>query len=322
VILFTALAGMSSVAYTDFVIGLVVTAGCLIALPAIVLRAGGWAAVRTALPPSHFTSLGTMSSLEVIGYFLPTFTLMIGNQTMYQKFFSARSERDARLSVVGWIAGTIVLETTIVVLAMVGGVLFRHEISSGELPPWGIIPYSARHGVAPAIGAVFLGAIFAKVISTGNNYLFSPATSVVHDVFERFITRSASDRMLLLISRLAVVLLGVIALAQAFQPSILARAVYAYDVYGAGITPAVVAAFFWKRTTTAGALSSILSGTAVAVIWRVGHLEDVTQRTFGHAVPMILPALTTSVACLIVISLMTPHPRDEQWRPFFRNQSD
>jgi SSS family solute:Na+ symporter/sodium/proline symporter len=322
VILFTALAGMSSVAYTDVVIGLVVTAGCLIALPAILVRAGGWSAVRAALPPSHFTSLGTMTSLQVVGYFLPTFMLMIGNQTMYQKFFSARSERDARLSVLGWIAGTIVLETTIVVLAMVGGVLFRRDIASGKLPPWGIIPYSARHGVAPAIGAVFLGAIFAKVISTGNNYLFSPATSVVHDVFQRFIIKTATDRKLLFMSRIMVMLLGVIALAQAFQPSILTTAVYAYDVYGAGITPAVVAAFFWKRTTTAGALSSIVSGTAVALIWRVGHLEDATQRTFGHSLPMMLPALAVSLIGLIAISLMTPHPRDERWRPFFRQPTD
>src|SRR5712692_7758283 len=38
VILFTALAGMSSVAYTDLAIGLVVTAGCAIALPAVIAR--------------------------------------------------------------------------------------------------------------------------------------------------------------------------------------------------------------------------------------------------------------------------------------------
>jgi solute:Na+ symporter, SSS family len=322
VIAFTGLAGMSSVAYTDLVIGLMVTAGCLVGLPAMVLRAGGWNTVRGALPPSHFSPMGTMDGFQALGYFLPTFMLMIGNQTMYQKFFSARSERDARLSVLGWIVGTVVLETIIVALAMVGGVIFHHEIDSRELPPWGIIPYSARHGVAPAIGAVFLGAIFAKVISTGNNYLFSPATSVVHDVFQRFLVKDASDRSLLLLSRITVVLLGLIALAQAFQPSILATAVYAYDVYGAGITPAVVAAFFWKRTTTAGALSSIISGTAVAVIWRAGHVEEVTQTALGHAIPMILPALAASLVCLLGVSLMTPPPRGEQWRPFVRKQLD
>jgi SSS family solute:Na+ symporter len=346
VILFTALAGMSSVAYTDLVIGLVVTAGCLIALPAMILRAGGWSAVHRALPASHFTFMGTMTPSQALGYFLPTFMLMIGNQTMYQKFFSARSERDARLSVVGWIGGTMVLETVIVLLAMVGGVLFHSAIESGAVPAWGIIPYTARHGVTPIIGSLFLGAIFAKVISTGNNYLFSPATSVVHDVFQRFIMKGASDRTLLVLSRLVVVVLGLIALAQTFQQSVLATAVYAYDVYGAGITPAVVAAFFWKRTTTAGGLASILAGTFVAVAWKVlGALADPlhTEARIGFAlsstwpflhfsvagpwlkalcngvvhVPMILPALAASLSCLVVISLLTAPPRPEQWRPFF-----
>ena len=312
VILFTALAGMSSVAYTDVAIGLLVTAGCIIALPAMLQRVGGWSALHTALPPEHFTLRGGMTWGEVLGYFFPTFTLMVGNQSSYQKFFSARSERDARLSVVGWIVGTLFLETVIVLLAMVGGVLFRTEIESGGLPAWGIVPYAARHGVTPLVGAIFLGAVFAKVLSTGNNYLFSPATNVVHDVFQRLYSKGASDRTLLLLSRMSVVVLGVIALAQSFQPSVLATAVYAYDVYGAGLTPAVVAAFFWKRTTTAGGLSSIGAGTGVAVVWKVLGMDA--------RVPMIFPALAASLICLIGVSLLTAPPRGEQWKPFFKEQ--
>ena len=50
--------------------------------------------------------------------------LMLGNQSMYQKFFSAKSEKDARNAVVGWIIGTVILETVIVALAVFGSVLF------------------------------------------------------------------------------------------------------------------------------------------------------------------------------------------------------
>ena len=55
---------------------------------------------------------------------LPTMLLMLGNQAMYQKFFSAKSEHDARVAVVGWIIGTVILETVIVAIAVVGSVLF------------------------------------------------------------------------------------------------------------------------------------------------------------------------------------------------------
>src|SRR5579883_1849638 len=164
VIVFTAMAGMSSVAYTDLVIGLIVTVGCLLALPAMLAHVGGWNVVRSALPASHFQLKGTMTWPEIMGYFFPTLTLMMGNQSTYQKFFSARSARDARLSVLGWVCGTMVLETIIVLLAIVGGILFRPVVQSGKLPAWGIIPYTARHGLIPWAGAIFLGAIFAKVI--------------------------------------------------------------------------------------------------------------------------------------------------------------
>src|SRR5260370_35559985 len=104
-----------------------------------------------------------------------------------------------------------------------------------------------------------------------------------------------------------------IGLAQSFEPAVLRTAVYAFDVYGAGITPAVVAAFFWKRTTTAGGLSSICAGTAVAVAWKLLGLE-------GRA-PMIFPALGASLVCLIGVSLLTAPPREEQWRPLFKGRA-
>jgi SSS family solute:Na+ symporter/sodium/proline symporter len=186
----------------------------------------------------------------------------------------------------------------------------RGEIESCALPAWGIIPYLSRHGVIPIVGAVFLASVFAQVVSTGNNYLFSPATNVVHDVLRHVFFPNATDATLVRVSRLVVVLLGLLALAQSFQESILAMAVYAYNVYGVGITPVVVAAFFWKRATTAGGISSIAAGTAVAVIWKVFSLDPL--------VPMIFPALGASLAGLIAVSLLTPPPREEQWRPFFR----
>ena len=327
VIAFTAMAGMSSVAYVDLVVGTVVTVGCLFMFPALLDSAGGWSGVQQSLPASHFTLFGTMSAFEALGYFLPVFMLLLGNQSMYQKFFAARSERDARLSVMGWIAGTLFLETAIVGLAIVGGTLSRESIEQGLLPSWSIIPYAARHGVVPWIGAFFLGAVFAKVISTGNNYLFSPATNVVHDVYRRFINPQANDRTVIAASRATVVVLGILAYLQGFQASVLETAVYAYDVYGAGITPVVLAAFFWKRATTAGGLASILAGTFVSVAWKIlaafapeGGAASTPLETlsaWAGDIPMIFPALAASLACLIFVSLLTRPPEEKRWKPFF-----
>src|ERR1700690_3964139 len=213
VIISTALAGMSSVAYMDVAIGSLVTVICILAAPMLFFKAGGWAGLHEALPETHFQVLGNLTLLRALEFLVPTMLLMLGNQVMYQKFFSARTERDARISVVGWILGTLLLETLIVAIAVFGSALYK----TGEVSrqPYEIIPYTARHGLPALMGALLLGAVFAKVISTASNYLFSPSTNLINDVFVRYISPGASNQRGLIVSRLAAVLLGCWALYQA-----------------------------------------------------------------------------------------------------------
>src|SRR5580698_1427543 len=58
VIVFTAIAGMASVAYMDVVIGLLATGTLGLALPFVLHAAGGWSVVTHALPATHFQVLG------------------------------------------------------------------------------------------------------------------------------------------------------------------------------------------------------------------------------------------------------------------------
>jgi SSS family solute:Na+ symporter/sodium/proline symporter len=293
---------MASVAYLDLVIGLLVTGIVLVSVPLLLNNAGGWEQVRTVLPENHFTLFGPMHPSQAFGLLLPTMLLLIGNQGMYQKFFSARSERDARLAVYGWIAGTLLLEILLITVAVIGSSKFKLD------NPREIIPTSARLGLPTIVGAILLGGIFAKIISTANNYLFSPSTNLIHDVYERFINRNASERHSLIVSRIVVILLGIFALLQAAQfESILRAALYAYTVYGAAVTPAVLAVFFWKRANTAGAISSIAVGTAITVGW---NLAGITW------LDAVYPAVAASVLCLVLVSLLTPPPSAEQIRPF------
>jgi SSS family solute:Na+ symporter/sodium/proline symporter len=306
VILFTAAAGMASVAYLDLVIGVLVSGTVLFAVPLLLADVGGWRAVRAALPEDRFTPLGPLSLDQAFGLLLPGMLLLIGNQGIYQKFFSARSERDARLSVAGWIIGTLVLETLLIALAVIASAKFQIE------KPREIIPAAARLGLPPIAGAVLLGGIFAKVISTANNYLFSPATNLIHDVYERFIDRNSPERRTLIVSRVVVVALGAFALLQAAHfESILKAALYAYTVYGAAVTPAVLAVFYWKRTTTAGAIASIAVGTVITVAWNMLKIESLDA---------VYPALTMSVLCLIVVSMLTHPPDPSKIRPFFETE--
>jgi SSS family solute:Na+ symporter len=314
VIVTTALAGMSSVAYMDVAIGSLVTVICIIATPYLFLQAGGWAGLHAALPETHFQVLGNLTLVRALEFLVPTMLLMLGNQVMYQKFFSARSERDARLSVVGWILGTLLLETLIVAIAVFGSALYP----GGEVArqPYEIIPYTARHGLPAFMGAVLLGAVFAKVISTASNYLFSPASNLIEDVFVRYISPGASNKQVLIISRLAVVLLGCWALYQAiYAQSILQKMLWAYTIYSAALTPVVLAAFYSKRVTAWGAVAAIGAGTVVTLAWDVDAVKALFPPILA-ARDAIFPALFAAVLTMIVVSFFTPKPAPEQLAQF------
>lgn len=314
VTLTTALAGMSSVAYMDAAIGSLVTVICILAAPILYGKAGGMAGLHAALPESHFQVFGQLTPLHAMEFLVPTMLLMLGNQVMYQKFFSARSERDAKLSVVGWIVGTVVLETLIVSIAVFGSALF--PTGEAALHPREIIPYTARHGLPALMGALLLGAVFAKVISTASNYLFSPATNLINDVFVRYIAPKATQKHVLVFSRLAVVFLGLWALYQAvFAESILQKMLWAYTIYSAALTPVVLAAFYSKRVTAWGAVAAIGSGTAVTLAWDLPAVRGLFPSILAQR-EAIFPALFASVAAMVLVSLVTPKPSAEQLGKF------
>jgi solute:Na+ symporter, SSS family len=314
VIVFTAIAGMSSVAYMDVFIGLLATVTLLIALPVLAHTAGGWSAVHNTLPATHFQVLGDLSFVRALELAVPTLLLMLGNQSMYQKFFSAKSERDARNAVVGWIIGTVILETVIVALAVVGSALYR----TGEIAqrPREILAYSALHGLPAWLGALMVGAIFAKVVSTANNYLFSPATNLVNDVFVRYIAPEASNKRILIISRLMVVFLGIWSLYQALHTSsVLKMTLYAYTVYSAALTPVILAAFYSRRANAPGAVSAIAAGTFVTVFWDSAFVHQHLPAVIADR-DAIFPALLAAVLCLVLVSAFTKAPSPEHLAEF------
>ena len=315
VIVFTAIAGMGSVAYMDVVIGMLATVTLIVALPVLIHIAGGWGGVHAALPATHFQALGDFTPITAAELFLPTCLLMLGNQSMYQKFFSAKTERDATVAVGGWFVGTIILESVIVAVAVVGSAIYH----TGEVAdhPREVLAYTATHALVGSsaltlLGALLVGAIFAKVVSTANNYLFSPATNLVNDVFVRYMNPDATNTQVLLVSRVMVVGLGLWALVQALHiKSVLAMSLYAYTIYSAALTPVILAAFFWRRATAKGAVASIAAGTVTTVGWQ--YLAPHLPKTLADR-DAILPALIVSVLALLLVSVATKAPDEAHLR--------
>jgi len=312
VIFYTMLAGMISVAYLDVFNGLIMITGIFLALPFLIHQVGGMDFITANVTPRQHPILGNMSTVQAMGYFVPTLLLALGNGNMYQRFFSARDEHEAKKSVVGWVTGVILLGVTLQSLAVVGSSYFK-GLEAREAAK--IILLVAHNGVPIAVGCALMAAIVAIIVSTANSFLLVPATNVIRDIYQRFINPDLEDRKMILYSRLFVIILGLTAYSLiSFFPRILDAAYAAYTVYGAGITPALVAVFFWKRATVTGGVLSILGGMTTTIIW------EVINKAQGHlplGLPAIYPALICSLVLLIGVSLGGAKPSQEKWREFF-----
>ena len=321
VVTFTVVAGMLSIMTIDIFNAIMKTVGLIVAFPLIYAAVGGMEAIA-ALPADRFEVFGQNDWVWAMGVFFPTFFLLLGESSMYQKFFSAKDESSARKAVIGMVVGVVILETLLCTLAVVGSAKYI------TLPPFAgpdgtldkaatetIILQLARFDLPLIAGMVLLCAAVAMMLSTATSFLMIPSTNVARDIYQRFINPGVSQKGIVTFQRLAIVALGIVAYVVAsFFKSILDMAFTAYSMVGAGITPALLAAFLWKRVTVQGGVASILAGLLVPVGITVANFvlpEPLLETDY-----MILPAATLSIICLVVVSLMTAPSPEEKWRPF------
>jgi len=330
VILFTVLGGMVAIAYTDLPNGIIIVLACLLAVPFVYTAAGGIHQATQVLDPGYFklvnSTFGANPTLKAGSYFLSTLLLLLGVQSMYQKFYSARTPKDAKKAVVWWTLGTIFVETVVVIIAVFAYSKLKGQIDLSIPKEGGKVVLMAAKSLVPApVGVLLLGAACAVVISTGMNYLLSPSTNLMRDIYQRFLKKDAGQKSLIALQKVLIVIIGLVAFYLATQSkSVLNSAQFAYTIYGVAITPALIAALAWKRATKAGGLASIISGTVVTIILKiVSDRMPPAMAPDGDpwGVPIIYPAVIVSIGALIIVSLLTKKPKPEELERFFPKKS-
>jgi solute:Na+ symporter, SSS family len=343
-ITYTILAGLISVVYTDVVNGVLMVLGVAAALFFVVTAVGGPGAMIEAADAAGKWSLfgnwhmeravAVSGPVVAISFLVPTMLLLMGDANLYQRLFGARDGGTARRAVLIWVVGVVLLESGISFLGLAGSVAAGQglipELFAGGAADQAanlsenIIPTLARELLPVGLGMLLVATMMAIVVSTADSFLLVPATNLTRDVFQRYLRPDASDRTVVLVSRAMVLGLGVVAFLLVEQfPTILAAAYTAYLVYGASITPALLAAFLWKRATRQGAVASIILGTATTLLWTF-HLSR--QAFYADWHPLLqevtYPAVTLSVAGLVLVSLATPAPPRTAWEPFYREHDE
>ena len=305
---------------------------------------GNWAAERSS---------DISGPIIAISFFVPTMLLLMGDANMYQRIFSAKDGGSAKKAVFFWVIGVVILESSISFLGLTGSVaaekglildlvqieqqvVFLEAIKTGSAPlpsdllsarqsgSESVIPAIAIHGGLPLIiGLILVSTMMAIIVSTADSFLLIPATNLTKDVYQKHINTSASEKQIILVSRALVLILGLIAFLLVSQfKTVLNAAFTAYNIYGASLTPSLLAAFLWKRATKEGAVASIMTGASITIIWTYflpnwsgfNNLNPILQE-------LTYPAAGLSIFVLIVVSLLTPAPKKEVYKQFFNDSN-
>jgi SSS family solute:Na+ symporter/sodium/proline symporter len=331
---FTVLAGMVSIVSIDIFNGVIMLLAMVVTLPFAIAGHGGVDAVITTIQqtePNHLSVMGGHDFFWVIGIALPTFLLLMSESSMYQKFSSADNAQNARRAVMGMFIGVVVVETLMMLIALVGFAIYaddpRFFMADGSINRAMAEEIILRIGfeqLPVMIGSLLLAAGAAIVISTGNTFLMVTSTNVTRDIFQAFFYKNATSSQVVWLQRGTIIGIGVLAYLMMSQfETILEMALMSYTMIGASLAPALLAAFFWKRVTRIGGVASIASGmlTVIAIGVLNAVFKDAGGSVLGMSFPMdtdyiAIPAVAVSVTTLVAVSLLTPKPADSDWEHF------
>ena len=331
---FTVLAGMVSIVSIDIFNGVIMLLAMIVTLPFAVMAHGGVGEVVTTIQqarPSHLEPMGGHDFLWVAGIALPTFLLLMSESSIYQKFSSADSARNARRAVMGMFIGVVLVETLMMLIALVGFAIYaddpRFFLADGGINRAMAEEIILRIGfeqLPTLIGSLLLAAGAAIIISTGNTFLMVTSTNVTRDILQAFFYRNATPSQVVWLQRGCIVVIGILAYLMMSQfETILEMALVSYTMIGASLAPPLLAAFFWKRVTRIAGVASIASGmlTVISITVINSVLGDNSATILGIPFPLdtdyiAIPAVIVSVTTLIVVSLLTPKPAEADWKEF------
>lgn len=311
VVLYTVLGGMWSITLTDFLQFLIMTAGIFaILLPVSVSEAGGLASLQEALP-SGFFDLTAIGGDKIFSYFLIYFFGMLIGQDVWQRVFTARTERVARYAGVAAGAYVALYGTAAAAIGMAAKVLFPNLQSPDDA-----FATVAQEVLPAGLRGLVLAAALAALMSTASATILASSTIAANDIYARFSSRRSSVGVAT--NRVFVVGGGLIViLASLLVQDVVGALTIAYNLLVGGVLVPIVGALFWRRANATGALASMAVGSVAVIGLMIVFGIDANEP--------IYVGLLASIAVFVVVSLLAPSTGEEQlvaWQARLRGEAD
>ena len=320
VIIYTVIGGLYAISITNVVQAGMLVIGVIIMAPIVISYAGGIEAIDLAMAAVDANLVLPWTPAGAPGFSFEYvislgILLMVGLACAPHVINNVIAAKDVRYF--KWVPFiTFAIYAVIMVLLKFAGFAGFNLVGQGlvTLPD---VANAHDHifmlGVQAAVPNILVFSLFGVIVlcavmSTTDRLMLTIATNCSWDIYKGIFKPEASDRDVLLVSRIAVFASGILTVLLVINPpQILAFLIW----MGIGTMLAVfavplLAGLYWRRATTGGALASMVAGL-------IGALVFAGIDKYVSALPMHFSfyALLCSIAGMIIISLVTkPIPED------------
>jgi sodium/proline symporter len=298
IIAYTFLGGFLAVCWTDLFQGMLMVLALTVVPAVAYFNVGGIAEIKGAMALKEVSSsliprgdrfpvLAIISaSAWGLGYF--------GQPHILARFMSVKSVKKLRQSMtiaIVWVALSL---GGAVIIGLISIRMFDN-LTDGEEEK--VFIYMINRVMHPWLAGVMLAAILSAIMSTIDSQLLVSSSALTEDFYQKAIKRTASEKEVILVGRICVVIISIIALALALNPNdtILGIVAYAWGGFGAAFGPLVLFALFSRRTGWQAALAGMVSGTVVLVVWK--------QAGLGKYMYEIVPGFLCNCLMILLVNL-------------------
>lgn len=301
--------GFIAVVFADYIQGGLVLVGTTILGIFAIRAAGGLNSVVSAVP-SHYLSFVGIGVKEVLLLILSLVPAFLVEPTAWMRVRSGKTDADASKGMLF----AFVIYIPVCIFTLLAGLAAFSLYASWDKSTDLIAIQMARDFFHPVVTALVLLGIMAALISSFSAFMSAAnlnlSYDLIPDLYRRIKKKPFPEDKYRVVSKWGLVLIGVLASYIAVSmPSLLDILLFSGTIAGAGIFWPVMAMFFWKRATTAGAFVSFVLGSGSAILWYV------LQSPMG--LEPIMVGFPLSFVSLLVVSLLTPPSSKQQTEMFF-----
>lgn len=299
ILLYTAVGGFLAVSLTDVLQAFMMLIA-LVGLPVVAyFTFGGWAQLGPLLAEGmlDLSFLPAGMVLGALGIGLGS----TGNPHILVRFMSIESEKKlVRAGLLGFFWNVI----------MAFGAVAIGVIGSAAIPLESL-PGADREMIFPVLSTVLppflfglvIAAVFAAIMSTADSQLLVATSAAVRDIYEKTVRkgRPLEDRRLVTLNRAVVILLSVIGIVIALYASSYVNFLVLLAWTGLGCTfgPVIILSLYWRRTSGAGVIAGLISGTVTTFVWGL-------TPALKAIVHEVVPVFFTTLAVTALISVVIP----------------